>query len=127
MAAGAPNPRYDDLTRFIEAKLGKATNALNPDKLKKFIENDRKVLRFFCLWDDRDALYGDRRPYVLHYFLADDTVEILEVNEPNSGRDPFPVFLKRGPLPNRCVTLCLPCTAASLEFTCPGADQPRLL
>mmetsp|Transcript_21438 Transcript_21438/g.29789 ORF Transcript_21438/g.29789 Transcript_21438/m.29789 type:complete len:621 (-) Transcript_21438:127-1989(-) len=100
-SGGAPNPRYDDLTRFIEAKLGKATNALNPDKLQKFIANDRKVLRFFCLWDDRDALYGDRRPYVLHYFLCDDTVEILEVNEPNSGRDPFPVFLKRGPLPNK--------------------------
>jgi hypothetical protein len=99
-AGGAPNPRYDDLTRFIEAKLGKATNALNPDKLKSFLAHDRKVLRFFALWDDRDALYGDRRPYVIHYFLADDTVEILEVNEPNSGRDPFPVFLKRGPLPD---------------------------
>jgi len=53
------------------------------------------------VWDDRKSLYGDRRPYVLHYFLADDTVEILEVNEPNSGRDPFPVMLKRGPLPNQ--------------------------
>jgi hypothetical protein len=44
-------------------------------------------------------MYGDRRPYVLHYFLEDDTVEILEVNENNSGRDPFPVFLRRGQLP----------------------------
>ncbi len=25
-------------------------------------------------------MYGDRRPYVLHYFLEDDTVEILEVS-----------------------------------------------
>jgi hypothetical protein len=74
---------------------------LNEDKLEKFLANDRKVLRFFCVWDDRKSLYGDRRPYVLHYFLADDTVEILEVNEPNSGRDPFPVMLKRGPLPNQ--------------------------
>ncbi|KAK3248003.1 hypothetical protein CYMTET_42513 [Cymbomonas tetramitiformis] len=102
-SGGPPKPRDDDLTRFMEAKLGKASNALNPDKLAKFVENDRKVLRFFCLWDDRNSLYGDRRPYVLHYFLADDTVEILEVNEPNSGRDPFPVMLKRGPLPNKPV------------------------
>jgi len=99
-SGGAPKPRDDDLTRFNEAKLGRASNVLLEDKLKKFLENDRKVLRFFCVWDDRNALYGDRRPYVLHYFLADDTVEILEVNEPNSGRDPFPVMLKRSPLPN---------------------------
>jgi len=100
-SGGPPKPREDDLTRFVEARLGKASNALCADKLKKFLDNDRKVLRFFCVWDDRTALYGDRRPYVLHYFLADDTVEILEVNEPNSGRDPFPVMLKRGPLPNQ--------------------------
>ena len=38
-----------------------------------------KVLRFFCVWDDRVSLLGDRRPYRLHYFLEDDTVEVLEV------------------------------------------------
>ena len=58
-----------------------------------------QVLRFYCVWDDRQALYGDRRPYRLHYFLEDDTVEILELHENNDGRDPFPVFLRRGPLP----------------------------
>lgn len=71
---------------------------LEEDKLKQFLGCNRKVLRFYCLWDDRENLYGDRRPYVLHYFLEDDTGELLDINEPNSGRDPFPVFLKRGPL-----------------------------
>ena len=61
-----------------------------------------QVLRFYCVWDDRQALYGDRRPYRLHYFLEDDTVEILELHENNDGRDPFPVFLRRGPLPKVC-------------------------
>ncbi|GMH37490.1 hypothetical protein BSKO_05363 [Bryopsis sp. KO-2023] len=93
-----PNPRVDDLTRFLEAKLGKPPNVLEEDRLRQFLENNRKVLRFYCLWDDRQSLYGDRRPYVLHYFLEDDTGELLETNEANSGRDPFPVFLKRGPL-----------------------------
>ncbi|CAD7701459.1 unnamed protein product [Ostreobium quekettii] len=93
-----PNPRTDDLTRFLEAKLGKPPNVLEEDRLQQFLENNRRVLRFWCLWDDRTSLYGDRRPYVLHYFLEDDTGEILEVNENNSGRDPFPIFLKRGPL-----------------------------
>lgn len=38
-----------------------------------------KVLRFYAVWDDRGGLYGDRRPYVVHYYLEDDTVEINEV------------------------------------------------
>ena len=57
------------------------------------------MLRFFCLWDDRQALFGDRRPYRLHYFLEDCSCEILETREANSGREPFPVFLRRGLLP----------------------------
>mmetsp|Transcript_29457 Transcript_29457/g.83083 ORF Transcript_29457/g.83083 Transcript_29457/m.83083 type:complete len:623 (+) Transcript_29457:94-1962(+) len=92
-------PPDNDVKTYVEAMLGKATNVLNEDKLKQFMDYSRKVLRFFCVWDDRERLYGDRRPYVLHYFLEDDTVEILEVNENNSGRDPFPQFLKRAPLP----------------------------
>ncbi len=31
--------------------------------------------------------------------LHDSQVEILEINENNSGRDPFPVFLRRSALP----------------------------
>ena len=116
-----PKPRDDDLTRYMEAKLGRASNVLLPDKLHQFIENDRKVLRFFCLHDDRDRLYGDRRPYVLHYFLADDTVEILEAYEPNSGRDPFPVFLKRCKLPKGRVSMDMT-LQASTEGTVTMAD-----
>eukprot|EP00210_Caulerpa_lentillifera_P006079 g5808.t1 len=93
-----PNPRNDSLTRYVEAKLGKPSNVLGKDTLKKYLEQNRIVLRFWCLWDDRSSLYGQRRPYILHYFLEDDTGEILESFETNSGRDPFPVFQKRGPL-----------------------------
>uniref|UniRef100_A0A7S3GFT2 Uncharacterized protein n=1 Tax=Palpitomonas bilix TaxID=652834 RepID=A0A7S3GFT2_9EUKA len=96
---GPPKPKDDDLIRFMEAKLGLPAPRLAKDKLNQFLKNDRKVLRFYCLWDDRDNMFGQKRPYVLHYFLSDDTVEILEVNEPNSGRDPFPSFLKRQRLP----------------------------
>lgn len=65
------------------------------DKLRQFLDMDRKVLRFYCVWDDRDNMFGELNPYILHYFLADDTVEIREVHEPNDGRDPFPVLLCR--------------------------------
>ena len=55
-----------------------------------------QVLRFYMAWDDRKSLYGELRPFVLHYYLADDSMEILEVRRANAGRDPFPLFLKRG-------------------------------
>ena len=43
--------------------------------------------------------YGEKRYLVLHYFLADDTIEIREVQQPNSGRDGPGVFLRRQKLP----------------------------
>lgn len=39
---------------------------------------------------------------MLNYYLEDDTVEVLEVHESNSGRDAFPVFLRRARLPKVC-------------------------
>lgn len=94
-----PNRKFDDLTQYVEAKLGMATHILTTDKLQKFLSHDRKVLRFFSIWDDSGKLFGDKRPFIVHYFLADDTVEVLEVAEPNSGRDPFPTLMKRCKLP----------------------------
>lgn len=66
-------------------------------KLKQYLANDRKVLRFNCYWDDHTR-YGTRQYYTLHYFLADDSVEISECYARNSGRDPYPTFRKRSPL-----------------------------
>uniref|UniRef100_A0A4W4EVS1 EF-hand domain-containing family member C2 n=1 Tax=Electrophorus electricus TaxID=8005 RepID=A0A4W4EVS1_ELEEL len=69
------------------------------DTLKQFLDHDRNVLRFYCFWDDTQSMFGDPRELLLHYFLADDTIEIREVIYPNSGRDAVPKFLKRGKLP----------------------------
>uniref|UniRef100_G3TAS3 EF-hand domain containing 2 n=1 Tax=Loxodonta africana TaxID=9785 RepID=G3TAS3_LOXAF len=67
--------------------------------LKQFLEHDRQVLRFFCLWDDTVSMFGDRRELVLRYFLTDDTIEIRESMLKNSGRDATLFFLRRGKLP----------------------------
>ncbi|CAB1459901.1 unnamed protein product [Pleuronectes platessa] len=69
------------------------------DPYHQFLTMDGKVLRFFALWDDAHRLYRETRTVTIHYFLADDTVEIREVHEPNSGRDPFPVVMRRQRLP----------------------------
>ncbi|XP_070146023.1 EF-hand domain-containing family member C2 isoform X2 [Ovis canadensis] len=69
------------------------------DTLKQFLEYDKKVLRFFCVWDDSGSVFGDRRELILHYFLSDDTIEIKEVLPHNSGRDYTSLFLQRRKLP----------------------------
>lgn len=89
----------DPYTESRKQPLRSYTTPSDFDKLKKFLKLDRKVLRFYCVWDDRDAMFGQMRPFVLHYFLVDDTIEIREVHEPNDGRDPFPVLLRRQRLP----------------------------
>merc|ERR1719440_540852 len=91
-----PRCADDDLIRNMEARLGCSSTLLEPDKLDQFLKYDRKVLRFYLAWDDRKSLYGELRPFVMHYYLSDDTMEILEVRRANAGRDPFPLFLRRG-------------------------------
>lgn len=69
------------------------------DKLKQFIDLDRKVLRFYAVWDDRDNMFGEMRPYTVHVYRVDDTVEVREQRQPNDGHDPFPVLIGRRKVP----------------------------
>jgi len=96
-AARSHNKLMNPLKTFMEARLGRAMHA-GIEETQKFLHNDGKVLRFYAQWAD-DKLYGEIRPYILHYFLATDEVEVQEVAIPNSGRDPFPSLLKRQKLP----------------------------
>jgi hypothetical protein len=91
----AHNIRKNPMKVFAEAQLGKT---VNNNTREGFLQYDRKVLRFDCLWDDRESLYGDLMRFTLQYYLADDTMEVLTVNGPNNGRDPFKKMLKRGKL-----------------------------
>lgn len=60
------------------------------------------MLRFYALWDDdTDSLNRETRTVIIQYFLVDDTVAIIEVHKPNSGRDPFPVLMCRQKLPKK--------------------------
>jgi hypothetical protein len=75
------------MKEFLEKALGGGRVASQ----KQFLDNDRKVLRFFVKFEDM--------PYIIHYYLADDTVEIREVHHPNDGRDSFALMLRRQKLP----------------------------
>ncbi len=66
-----------------------------PNKnLDSFIKNDRKVLSYSILWEDKSYDGGDKY-FTLNFFLSDMSVEVKEINATNSGRFPFPMLLKR--------------------------------
>ncbi|KAF5307729.1 hypothetical protein FQR65_LT06600 [Abscondita terminalis] len=66
--------------------------------LKNFVKNDRKVLRFYGYWDDRDTLYGYFHHLEVHYYLADDTIDMREVVIDNAGRSSGFLFIRRAKL-----------------------------
>eukprot|EP00760_Papus_ankaliazontas_P018499 PhM_4_TR17513/c0_g1_i1/m.51060 len=82
----------------------------------QFLANDRKVLRFKATWDDSKALNGAKRFFNVYYFLADDTIEVIEQGENNSGRDPFPSFVRRQKCPKATETGKFENPTASLTF-----------
>lgn len=90
------NVKKNPTSVFAEAMLGKTVD--NSGRAG-FLKYDRKVLRFVCIWDDRESLYGDVQQFKLHYFVSDDTIEVLAVFGQNSGRDPAPMLVKRSKVP----------------------------
>lgn len=78
------------------------------DPLQKFLTLDRVVLRFYAIWDDREQLYGEVRKFIVHFYMADDTLEIREVHAANNGRDPFPVLISRQRVPRQLIPKTYP-------------------
>ena len=97
-------PDTKEYKEYIEVKLG---GGHPNDGLKKYIDNDRKVLSFKVVWCDA-TLEGGRNFYTLNYFMADDSVEVKEIRHQNSGRDPFPLLLNRQKLPKKAINTVYP-------------------
>ncbi|VVC91216.1 unnamed protein product, partial [Leptidea sinapis] len=96
----------------------KAPDNRRPPKhrpFRQFLDFDRQVLRFHGYWDDRSSEFGFIHLLEIHYFLADDTIEIKEELPPNSGIEAGPIFLKRMRLPRKI--------PSHVEMT-GGAPQP---
>ena len=54
-----------------------------------FLTYGKRVLRLYCEWTD-STMFGDKNFYILHYFMADGSIEILERPQPNSVGDSNP-------------------------------------
>lgn len=56
------------------------------------------MLSFKILWDD-SSYDGGEKFYVLNYYLADSKMEVKEIRVQNSGKDAFPMMLKKQKVP----------------------------
>jgi hypothetical protein len=90
LAQTKPAPKKDKaMLDYLEHTLGGG----RVKSQKQFLDNDRRVLRFYTFCDDE--------PFIIHYYLADDTVEIREINFANSGKHNFSLLLRRQKLPKQ--------------------------
>ena len=100
---------------------------------RKFIDFDRVVLRFNGIWDDsKKNEFGKKHRFVIHFYLADDTIEIVENHERNSGYAEFSTnvnhnFLRRCRLPKQLPQIGMrPMSAdsrSSSPYVCYTADD----
>mmetsp|Transcript_24048 Transcript_24048/g.78235 ORF Transcript_24048/g.78235 Transcript_24048/m.78235 type:complete len:455 (+) Transcript_24048:259-1623(+) len=86
-------------TYRVESSIATLTTAQKRDMREKFLKYANKVLRFYAQWDDRSSMFGQKLEYIINYFLQDDKIEVLEVKQQNSGRDPFPKLVKKQRVP----------------------------
>ncbi|KAJ3377330.1 EF-hand domain-containing member C2 [Lobulomyces angularis] len=100
-----PQDPYTTYREELLSRMKPTRSYIPKTSLKKFLENDRRVLRFFCIWDDTNSVFGDVRQMVIHYYLSDDTIEIRECIPANSGRETNTLFLRRCKLPKRPSTI----------------------
>ena len=86
-----------ELKEYIEVKLGGG----HPNKtLKQFLDNDRKVLHFDIMWYD-EKYDKEEKFYTMNFYLADGMIEVREIKVNNSGKDPFPLLLRKQKLPKK--------------------------
>ncbi|KXS15887.1 hypothetical protein M427DRAFT_98498 [Gonapodya prolifera JEL478] len=102
----------DGFTRYtlVRAELQSRLKATRPSaphtSLKTFLENDRRVLRFYACWDDRGEPSGELRHMVVHYYLATEELEVRAAQGPH-GQGTGRVFLKRGKVAKRPVKVVM--------------------
>ncbi|KAJ3334492.1 EF-hand domain-containing member C2 [Gonapodya sp. JEL0774] len=109
-----PDP-YTLVRAELQSRL-KATRPCPPHtSLKTFLENDRRVLRFYATWDDRGSTGansgasssgGELRHMVVHYYLATEELEVRTA-QGEKGKGTGRVFLKRGKVAKRAVKVVM--------------------
>ncbi|VVC44047.1 Uncharacterised domain DM10,Domain of unknown function DUF1126 [Cinara cedri] len=86
----------------LPTKTSKDCDEVEHLKLKRFIEYDGKVLRFYAAWYHNESEAGFEPPYwrkfLVAYYLVNDQIEINELHH-EKNEILFPSFLKKMKLP----------------------------
>ena len=75
---GCPTDPYIEKRKEASA-LRTYKTASDFDKLRQFLEMDRKVLRFYCVWDDRDSMFGEMRKFIIHVSFFHIIMSLLQL------------------------------------------------
>lgn len=94
-----PDTVYNPLSRAGMSRASSRRTANSSGGVKAYFQYDRKVLRFYGVWDCRGSLFGDELKVKLHYSLAENTIEVVPIHERNAGRDRLPKLLKKSQIP----------------------------
>ncbi|XXQ35276.1 DM10 domain-containing protein [Plasmodiophora brassicae] len=94
----------ESASRFAEALHGKPSKKAL-ERSRKMLANMGTVLRFWARLEDQDAAPADEssQAFILHYFVEDDTVEIVRDKQCSKGAssDAARMLLRRQALPRR--------------------------
>ncbi|KAK9872960.1 hypothetical protein WA026_020309 [Henosepilachna vigintioctopunctata] len=105
------------MERALKQRINTTKTPPADNKLRRFLEYDKQILRFHAVWDDRDSEYGELRKYDILYFLSDDTICVKEIHTKNNGRDPFPLLLRRIKIPKIYTDVPINYPSLYLELT----------
>ena len=91
------------MSSFADISRGKPSRD-SLQRTRQLLNNFRKVLRFWGC-DPASIGCGEPSEFVLHYFLADNTIEVHRVLNAKTGLDVSAAFIKRQKIP-RFVSPC---------------------
>jgi hypothetical protein len=71
-----PDDLYTVKRQLTDRPMRVTTIDTDKTNLLRFLDFDGQVLRFYCIWDDRRSLFGERRKFILDFSLVDRSIEI---------------------------------------------------
>lgn len=110
-------PPPDPYTQLRQSK-SKTPTRITPvsdDTRRRFLEYDTMVLKFEATWNNDY--------YQIMYFLTDDTIAVREVHQPNDGKDPTALLLKRTKVPKNWKDMPSTYPAIYMEYGDPEVTE----
>lgn len=107
-----PLDPYIEIRRMQDEGQKMRKEKVKTKTLKKLLEMDKRILKFDAYWDDTKSPSGCMHNIKIFYFLADDTMEIKDVTDPQN----LVIIFKRNKFP-KDMEIKIPGPGASEKVT----------